>query len=755
MKLALSAEFLESFSKLDRKMQARVRKFMSDFQQSPERAGFNFEKIEAAAEGRLRSARISQDYRGILLKPASGDVYVFLWVDKHDDAYQWAERRRISIHPHTGTIQIFRTATADEPEAGEGPASDGRPAASGDAPGSGDRRSASGADLDTGERRPPSDGPAARDSATVESGPRLFDPYRDDELVRVGVPEELLPIVRSLRDEADFERVRRRFPEEASEALDYLAAGIPYSEVLEELGLPSEREAAPVDTEDFAAALENERTRRSVMVVTSDRELHDALDFPLARWRIFLHPQQQRMVNVNASGPYRIHGGAGTGKTVVAMHRARTLVRDFFPDETDRVLFTTFNRNLAEDISRNLGMLCSAGERDRIEVAHIDSWANRFLKRLGYTVVPVDAAKQEELWGAALAHRDDSLALPDEFYRSEWENIIQEQAILSVEEYLTARRAGAGTRLSRKQRLAVWPVFERYRELLSEAERLEYVDILRIARLKLEAGERPMRYAAVVIDEAQDMSAEAFRLARAIVARPGEEIPPNSLFIVGDGHQRIYRRPTTLSACGIPITGRSRRLKLNYRTTEQTRRYAAAVLAGQTVADLDGEADSLAGYTSLLHGRPPIEAPCESMEAEARTIAGQIGEWLGEEAEESELSGVCIVARSRDYLDSLSTLLGEAGITCRFVGRDGDPKKDGVRLATMHRVKGIEYDYIVVAGAGAEHLPKASTVDRPDMTGADRAHALLRERSLLYVALTRARKAVLVTWVGERSPMLG
>ncbi len=252
------------------------------------------------------------------------------------------------------------------------------------------------------------------------------------------------------------------------------------------------------------------------------------------------------------------------------MHRARKLARDFFPDETDQILFTTFNRNLAGDIRRNLQTLCTDAELSRIEVTHIDSWANQLLKRLGYTVIPIegDEDKREELWRHALVHKDESLELPDEFFRTEWETVIQEQGIHSAEEYLKARRTGAGTRLSRRGRLAARPVFERYRKLLSEEDRLEYADILRIAREKLESGERPQRYVAVIIDEAQDMHPEAFRLARAIVARPEQEIPPNSLFIVGDGHQRIYRRPTRLSACGIPIVGRSRRLKLNYRTTE-------------------------------------------------------------------------------------------------------------------------------------------------------------------------------------------
>ncbi|MFW6368719.1 MAG: UvrD-helicase domain-containing protein, partial [Spirochaetota bacterium] len=418
VKLALSAEFLESFSRLEKTAQAKVRRFMTEFQQNPDKPGFNFEKIHTDPSGNLRSVRVTKGYRGILLKPDSGDVFVFLWVDKHDDAYKWAEGRRVSIHPQTGTIQIFPTEEAVHAAGSLEPIEDGVHA-----------RATSTDNDDRGSV-------TARRS---DSGPKLFDPYTDEELLRIGVPEELIELVRSVRDDEDFGRVRRRFPPEAAEALEYLSAGISYSEVLDELGLSTQPQAESVDTSDFAAALDNSLSRRSVMVISSDQELQDALDYPLEKWRIFLHPQQQRLVNVNARGPYRIHGGAGTGKTVIAMHRARKLVRDVFSNDTERVLFTTFTRNLANDIRRNLEKLCSRDELERIEVANIDGWATQFLKRIGYQLTPVEEHERRELWDTALIHKDESLDLSDSFFLTEWDTVIQEQGIRSSEEYLSAR----------------------------------------------------------------------------------------------------------------------------------------------------------------------------------------------------------------------------------------------------------------------------------------------------------------------------
>ncbi len=727
-KLALSAEFLEAFSALGKQTQAKVRKFMTDFQHNPTGSGKNYEKIRTAPDGNLRSVRIDQDYRGILLKPDDGNVFVFLWVDKHDAAYAWAAGRRVTIHPSTGAIQILETVSGDDTGTGDPLESESDGGVAG----------------------------AVSSGSGASAEPGVFDPYTDAEIVRVGVPEELIGLVRSIHDDAQLQQVLRRFPSDAQEALQYLAAGFSYSDVLDELGLSEEPET--VDTGDFETALERDLSRRSVVLITNDTDLQDALDYPLAKWRIFLHPQQERLVTVNTSGPYRVLGGAGTGKTVVAMHRARHLVRTVFPAETDRVLFTTFNTNLAKDIRKNLQMLCSTEEMDRITVQSIDQWARDYLKKIGRPVEILPPQKKNELWDEALAYRDETLGLPDEFYKREWETVIQYQGITSAEEYMTARRTGSGTRLSRRKRVAAWNVFARYRDLVSATDQVEFVDVLRIARMQLEAGRRPIRFAAVVIDEAQDMHPEALRLVRAILVPPDEAIPPNSLFITGDGHQRIYRWPVKLSDCGIPIVGRSRRLKLNYRTTEETRRFAAAVLSGESIDDLDGNTDSLSGYTSLLSGAEPVEYPCQNQAEQADTIVTQITEWLGqspvEPANATALSTVCIVARDESRIERVKALLKQRDVKVQQLTREGDPSADGVRIGTMHRVKGIEYDYMIVADVDDLTIPNPAAVNRAGMSETDHAIALKQERSLLYVALTRARKAVMVSWVGERSRLL-
>ena len=296
-------------------------------------------------------------------------------------------------------------------------------------------------------------------------------------------------------------------------------------------------------------------------------------------------------------GPVRVLGGAGTGKTVAAMHRAKWLAMNVFAGKNDRILFTTFTRNLAADIRENLAKICPQEALARIEVVNLDKWVSDFLKRNGYSNVIDYGQRINPLWEKALVLAPSELGLDLHFYREEWERVVQPLALSSLSEYIKAARVGRGVRLSRKDRLAVWPVFEDYRALLNENGLREAPDAMRDARLLLENKGDILPYKAVIVDEAQDMGPEAFRLIRQML--PGSE-RKNDLFIVGDAHQRIYRYKVVLSQCGVNVRRRSRKLRINYRTTEETRRWAMRLLEGLSVDDLDGGLNEQKGYKSLL-----------------------------------------------------------------------------------------------------------------------------------------------------------
>jgi superfamily I DNA/RNA helicase len=587
------------------------------------------------------------------------------------------------------------------------------------------------------------DAPAA---AETQDDDGLFAGVKDKHLTQVGVPKILLPLVRSLKSEADLDQAVPHLPQEAVEALYMLAAGYSPEEVYAEL---AKAEVADVDTTDFAAALAHPDSQRRFVVVDDDQDLTEILSAPLEQWRIFLHPSQRRLVEMKANGPVRVLGGAGTGKTMVAMHRARWLAENAFSGENDRILFTTFTKNLAADIRENLAKLCSRETLRRIEVVNLDAWVAQFLQKNGYGFRIAYDKQTRPLWQDALNQMPADLELDDAFYREEWEEVVQAQAVTSVGEYLKVPRIGRGRALSRAERLKVWPVFEEYRALLNDKGYKEPSDAMRDARALLEHKGDVLPYRAVIVDEAQDLPAEAFRLIRQLV--PGGD-QAHDLFIVGDAHQRIYRHKVVLGRCGINIRGRSRKLRINYRTTEETRKWAIDLLTGVSIDDLDGGTDEQKGYRSLLRGLSPRVEHFPTFKEEVEFLAA----YLAPLAEDPDLlASTCLVARTQNLLTQYEGALKAAGIPTYHIRRSEaeDRRAPGLRLATMHRVKGLEFDRVVIAGANDGVLPLAwdrKSVDDPELGN----EGEVRERALLYVAGTRAKRELVVTSSGAPSTLL-
>lgn len=701
--ISLSVDILDCLANIPKQENKRVRNFITKFRQDPFSSGINYEKINDAADPNYRSVRMGDNYRGIVLKPDTGNVYILLWVAKHDDAYAWARRNRCNIHPETGSIQVFDATHVEPAEAPE--AEPQRPEL-----------------------------------------PPLFNDQRDRELLRLGVPEERLDLVREIHTEAELEALEERLPREAFEALYLLAAGTDLDEVMREYALP----AGPVDTTDFASALERDHSRRRFVVVDDDVELERILDAPLEKWRVFLHPSQRRIVEWECNGPIRVLGGAGTGKTVVAMHRARWLARNVFTSPDQRILLTTFTANLATDIRQNLQKICQPEELERIEVIHIDAWVSRLLRASKYPhrVVYSGQPAMRKLWNLALDNAPAELDLAESFYFEEWDRVILPQRVTSKADYFRARRIGRGVALNRRQRAQIWPVFEEMHMQLQQ-QGLRPAEMAKQDAVELmNEGQSFRPYASVIVDEAQDMGPDAMKLIRAMI--PEER--PNDLFIVGDGHQRIYRSRFALSHCGINIRGRSRKLRINYRTTEETRRFAVAVLEGQEIDDLDEGVDTSMDYRSLMHGRPPEIGLLDDQSSELDWISERIEELL-----ERGIAGgdICVVARTNRLVAQLEEGLKQMGLATRRLSREAgdDRSQEGVRLATMHRVKGLEFSYVFLACINAGICPlEAAVGNTEDPT--ERRSSELNERALFHVAASRAIRRLWVSSSSEPSAFL-
>lgn len=689
--IAISSDFFDAFAALPRQIQGKVTEFVNKFRVNPRSPGINYEKIKNAQDNKIWSVRIDDTYRGIVVREEKSGVYILLWVDHHDNAYAWAQRKKCIINPATGNVQVFDAIT-EVPEKTE-----------------------------------------------VQSD--IFSGISDRELISLGIPEEQLSLVRTITSEEMLYSLKNSFPEDAYEALEWLVNGFTVEEVSELFASDDK----VIKDGNLATALDNAWSQKSFVVIEGEEELRRIMAEPLEKWRVFLHPTQRKIVKKDYNGPARVLGGAGTGKTVVAMHRAKYLAAKMQGNE--KILFTTYTTNLAGDIKENLRKICTEDELRRIEVINLDAWVAQFMREHGFSYSIAYGSQLKELCEEAMALAGDTTSFTEEFYSDEWLKVISPQEAYTKEAYMRASRIGRGTRLNRKVRIQVWKVIEEYQALMKERQVRDTETAMYECRLLIDKNPGMLSYKAVIVDEAQDFSTNAFRLLRAIV---GEQ-HKNDMFIVGDAHQRIYKNKVVLSRCGINIRGRSSYLIINYRTTEETRKYAFGLLKGIPFDDLDTDYDHGRVCQSLTHGVPPIVKNFNSLTEELNYLINEIKRL---QSTGIDLRNICIVARTRKLLDDYIKGLLERGIKTYEIKRSRIDERsyDGVRMATMHRIKGLEFEYVFVVAVNKRIVPLYSAINTTDTVAKE--ESLTAEKCLMYVALTRAQKTAYITSYGQQSEII-
>ena len=690
VKVALADSFLESFAKLPSQAQRHVTDFMVKFRSNPLSPAIHYEKIASKLDKNVWSVRIDDTYRGIVLRQDKSGIYLLIWVAHHDEAYIWASRKRCQVNPFTGAIQVYTVEEVPE-------------------------------------------------TVTVQG---LFQHVSDNDLLKLGVPQDQLPLIRSFTVKEDLSKHQMNMSADVYEGLSWLAEEIPLEEVLDLL----HAEKAAKAPKDLRSPLDTSANQRFFRVVEGEDELKAMLDWPLEKWRVFLHPTQREIVEKNYSGSARVMGGAGTGKTVVAMHRAKRLAGNL--TGRDKLLFTTFTANLADDIRDNLKKICSREELRQIEVINLDAWVANYMRNAGYeSQVQYDERMLQKEWESAIeGSQSDMLGYPVRFYQEEWERVVIPQHALTLIKYMRSSRHGRGVPLDGKKRRLVWKVFESYQQSMRAKGWRDVQWAMDECRALLEKSGR-MLYPHIIVDEGQDFGPVAMKLIRCLA---GTE-HANDIFIVGDSHQRIYRNKTVLKQCGIKIQGRSSLLHINYRTTEETRSYAFAVLNGISFDDMDGEMLTKDECQSLTHGEKPVVKTFTNANQEIDYIETQIKEL---ENQNVSLQNICITARTHGLLDNYIQELTARGFRCYELkkGKLDDRQQPGIRFAAMHRVKGLEFRYVFVVGVNQNIVPLRQAVDVDEPVA--KREAMTAERCLFYVALTRAREGAYITSYGRKSPFL-
>lgn len=692
--VAISADFLTAYAALPRQKQGKVTEFFNKFRNNPTHPGINFEKINEGIDKNICSVRIDDTYRGIIVREPKSNVYILLWVDHHDEAYAWAKRKKCSINKLTGSVQIFDVQEVIE------------------------------------------------EQNTIDE-PALFAGISDDIFEKIGLPEEQIPMIKAIKTLEGLRSMKAAIPEDAFEGLEWLGNGFTVDEVLSTLY--PENDHVDVKDNDLAAALQTDASKKSFVIVDGEEELQAIMQEPLEKWRVFLHPTQRKVVGKKFNGPARVLGGAGTGKTVVAMHRAKMLASSLNSD--GKILFTTYTKNLAEDIKDNLRKICSAEEMKRIDIINLDAWVSNFLRRQGYEYQIVYDEEVDKAWRDAIAIAAGELSFVENFYKDEWVKVVQAQEVYDKVAYCKAPRIGRGVRLDRKVRMQIWDVFDEYQNIMNEKLQRDVETAMYECRKILENKKLTGQYTSIIVDEGQDLSPSAYRLLRALAGEEHE----NDIFIVGDSHQRIYRNKAVLSKCGINVRGRSSYLRINYRTTEEIRKFAFGLLNGVSFDDLDEDYDNGKGCQSLTHGDMPEIKEFATPEEELDFLVTKIKDM---ESSGIEQKNICVVARTHKLLDNYIAGLQRAGIKSFEIkaNKIDDRSFDGVRIATMHRVKGLEFDHVFAVAVNKKVLPFGTRADFEDDISLEEFRT--GEKCLLYVALTRARKSACVTCYGGLSELI-
>ena len=687
MKLYLGDKCWDKLFELPKNVQLRVRDFQRKFKENPFSPAINLEKIASFEDDSLRTARIDDTYRAII-GVASGDTYCLLYIDHHDEAMRWAQHKRFAWNSYTNSFQVT-SITMEEVVEQRG----------------------------------------------KERDDTVFAKYTDEQLLRIGVPEHQLPLVRSIKDMDDLEKAESSLSGDVFEYLFYLMDdGTDINNIITEVEAGKEQ--------DGDSTINN---KRNFIEITDDEELERVIAEGTEKWQIFLHPSQRLLVEKSYAGSLKVTGGGGTGKTVAAIHRLKKLTEK---GSMKSVLYTTFTRTLIKNISSRVRSVGIKSENCVIE--NIDKLALDMAK--SYGLIPQTATvldygpssrTSEEIWDGIVT--DNLSQFDTRFLKREYLDVIVYNNNKTIDDYYRQSRTGRTQPVNRKQRTEIWNLVEQYVARKKESQLYDRNEIFNLIANHLnENGIHPFKH--VIADEIQDFSNPELRFLRALV-----EEGPDDLFLVGDPYQRIYNnRKIAFSQVGINVRGkRSKRLRVNYRTTEEIKRAATNVVNGCAFDDFDGSPESLAGYVSLMHGDRPEYKIYDNRNEEIAAIIDFI-RMCRENG--IEYKDIVVASYIKDSIKPVQDALHRNNIPYKNLMNEGTGNDNGVNLSSFHNMKGLEFKVVILSDVNKKtfpYLPYGFEV----LDEIEKKNHLMNQKALMYVAITRAMQKVLITGSGIKADL--
>jgi len=683
MEFRIADTFVDSLSKLSNEDQKAVKTTVFDLQVNPASPGMSFHKLDRAQDPNFASVRVSRDIRVIVHQSKSS--LLICYVGHHDPAYRWAERRKLEVHPTTGAAQLVEI------------------------------------------RETVQDIVIPNYITEDRLKPRLFIKISDDELLKYGVPSEWLADVRAATEDTLL-ALADHLPAEASEALLELAVG----------GTPRTAPVPASVTDPF----DHPDALRRFRVMGDMEELVRALEYPWEKWAVFMHPEQRHFATGNYNGAARVSGSAGTGKTVVALHRAVHLAKN---NPNARVLLSTFSDTLANALRTKLRTLIHNQPHlgEQIEVLSMNAIGERLYKANNLGKANVASPETIHAFLVESAAKVGGQSFNHHFLTTEWEHIVDAWQVDNWEAYRDVQRLGRQTRLPENRRQVLWSIFEKVQSTLNEQGLVTYAGIFNQLTAHYQAGHRsPFDF--IVVDEAQDINVPQLKFLAALAGGR-----PNSLFFAGDLGQRIFQQPFSWKSLGVDVRGRSKTLRINYRTSHQIRMQADKLL-GPELADVDGNSETRRGTISVFNGPVPTIETFDTPDSESEAVAAWLKGLMDVGLAPEEIG---IFVRSDAQLPRAKSALEAAELTYKVLDQKMETTFGNASLCTMHLAKGLEFRAVVVMACDDEVIPLQERIETVT-DASDLEEIYNTERHLLYVACTRARDHLLVTGVDPASEFL-
>lgn len=693
MKLFIHDKCLEKLFELPKATSKKVLEFQKKFRENSRSEAIHLEPIKTFKDQSLRTARIDQKYRAIIRVPETGDNYHMLWVDNHDEAMDWAKNKMFEWNEITQTAQIFTSPETIELSENHSKSSAG-----------------------------------------------IFNEYSNDELMKIGVPESLLELVRRINNLNELEANEQFLPQDAFENLFYLSEGLSIHSLILEV---ESGKINAVSMDEQQSSINNKRS----FIEMDDALMEEIINGDLSKWQIFLHPSQRKLAEGDFKGSVKVTGGAGTGKTVVALHRLKylsqkpNLLSDF------KIIFTTYTNALTTNLNQLVKKLHI--DPNSFKIVNIDTLlrdlalSNNLIDSNTRFLDMFNSKSSSDVWELILENNLSEFEVG--FLSAEHQNVILYNNVNSLESYLGTSRIGRGKPITRKQKMEIWSLIEKYNHYKTINNLVDRAELFnRASNFFKEQEVKPFSH--VIADEVQDLSNVELRFLRSIVEEKG-----NDLFLVGDPYQRIYAKKLNFSSAGISVRGnRSKQLRINYRTSEEIKRLAISTVKGLKYDDFDGEEETLNGYLSLFHGQKPSYEIFKTKTDETEYIIERIKELKSEGVNYSDIA---IGFRTKDALKEVKTALHKLKLPYNDNTTNTINDSGGIVLSTFHGLKGLEFKVVFLADVNNRTCPLYYS-GYNELDADSKLQYENSEKSLVYVAMTRAISKLFITGIGVKSVII-